>query len=135
MYKNKIILIVDDDPDDRFFFHKAVKEIDDSNTCREAQHGVEGLQLLRSVPQLPDFIFLDLNMPMMDGREFLTEVKKDDKLKNIPVIIYTTSSYQKDVELTALLGAAYFLTKPSDVFNLPVVISKAIEMAQLVQAS
>ena len=66
------------------------------------------------IKRLPDFIFLDLNMPKMDGRTCLAELKKDVKLKNIPVIIFTTTSHSKEIDETYELGAAYFLSKPSD---------------------
>ena len=61
----------------------------------------------------PDFIFLDINLPKMDGFECLEEIKKDAGLKDIPVIIYTTSKSKKDYEKSQLLGAAGFLSKPS----------------------
>lgn len=115
MNDKKIFMIVDDDSDDREFFCEAVKEIDSSAECLIAVNGLEALKTLRNdIKQLPDFIFLDLNMPKMDGRTCLAELKKDLKLKNIPVIILSTSSHQKDIDETNQLGAAYFLAKPSD---------------------
>ncbi len=108
-------MIVDDDADDRDFFCHVLEEIDSSIECIVAVNGEDALNVLRKdAIQLPDFIFLDLNMPKMDGRKCLAELKKDVKLKNIPVIIFTTSSDRKDVEVTHKLGATYFLTKPSD---------------------
>ncbi|MEP6514446.1 MAG: response regulator [Parafilimonas sp.] len=111
----KTFLIVDDDADDCEFFCEAVSEIDASVKCITIHSGEDALQKLRTgIKQLPDFIFLDLNMPRMNGRQCLIELKKDTRLKNIPVIIYSTSSAQKDIDETRQLGAAYFLTKPSD---------------------
>ena len=66
----------------------------------------------------PDFIFLDLNMPRMNGRQCLTELKKQPGLCNIPVVIYTTSSENRDREETLALGAAAFITKPSGIEEL-----------------
>ncbi|MEO8151065.1 MAG: response regulator [Bacteroidia bacterium] len=115
MNEQKIFMIVDDDSDDREFFCEAVKEIDSSAECLIAVDGEDALKQLRSgIKQLPDFIFLDLNMPRMDGKTCLAELKKDEQLKNIPVIIFSTSSHQHDIDETHELGAAYFLPKPSD---------------------
>ena len=111
----KTIMIVDDDSDDRDFFCDAVTELDSPAECLTAINGEDALKILRNeVKHLPAFIFLDLNMPKMDGRMCLAELKKDEQLKNIPVIIFSTSSNPKDIEEMNNLGAAYFLTKPSD---------------------
>ena len=108
-------LLVDDDDDDCDFFREAVREIDSTSVCVTAENGEDALVKLRKgLKKLPDLIFLDLNMPRMDGKHCLAELKKDPKLKAIPVIIYTTSSSPEDQEETRLLGASYFLTKPSD---------------------
>lgn len=108
-------LIVDDDVDDCDFFCEAVNEIDPFSKCLMANNGEDALIKLRTgMSELPDLIFLDLNMHLMDGRKCLTELKKDSKLKNIPVIILTTSSSQKDIDETRILGASYFFTKPSE---------------------
>src|ERR1051325_9789359 len=100
MYDRKIICLVDDDADDRFFFQTAVKKIDGSYECITAQNGEDTLAKLRTATRLPDYIFLDLNMPFMNGKECLMELKKDERLKNIPVIIYTTSNFSKDFDDT-----------------------------------
>ena len=124
----KSYMIVDDDAEDREFFCDAVKEIDLSAECFEANNGEDALKKLRSQKRLPYLIFLDLNMPRMDGKSCLAELKKDNLLKHIPVIIYTTSSSHKDVEETRELGASYFLTKPADFGILRKKISSLIEM-------
>ena len=125
----KILLIVDDDSYDRLFFKNAIEEIDAAILCLEAGNGIEALELLKEATVLPDFIFLDLNMPLMDGKECLAELKRDAKLKDIPVIIYSTSDYIKDIEDTRKLGAAHYLTKTADIFKLPEYISDAIKKA------
>jgi CheY-like chemotaxis protein len=88
MTTHKILMIVDDDKDDRFFFCSAIRKNNPSYECIEAENGADALKQLRTTKQLPDFIFLDLNMPKMDGRECLKELKKDETLKKIPVIIW-----------------------------------------------
>jgi len=127
MADKKIVMIVDDDSDDRMFFHEAVSQMNSSFEFREAINGEEALRILRSSLKLPDFIFLDLNMPGMDGHQCLKELKKDERLKNLPVIIYSTSSYQVDKDTTRAGGAAYFLTKVSDIKNLPAILKSAME--------
>jgi CheY-like chemotaxis protein len=108
------ILIVDDDEDDRDLFCIAVHDIDPSINCIVARNGVEALQGLRSEEfEKPDWIFLDLNMPRLNGIQCLTELKKDPSLQDIPVIIYTTSKIQEDKDKTLQLGAVHFITKPS----------------------
>ncbi len=72
----------------------------------------------KSLPQVPDYIFLDLNMPRMNGTQFLKALKSTEILKNIPVIVYTTSSSLKDKEEMTSFGAAYFLTKPNSLAGL-----------------
>lgn len=124
--EKKLLMIVDDDKDDRFFFCSAIRKNNPSFECLEAENGDDALKQLRRSERLPDFIFLDLNMPQMDGKECLTELKKDKTLKNIPVIIYTTSEYKLDKEVTKELGADYFLTKLTDIYPLPEELSKAM---------
>ena len=125
----KVLLIVDDDRDDRYFFRNAVTEIDPAFECREAHDGLEALTQLRNSKILPDFIFLDLNMPEMNGKQCLAELKKDKRLWSIPVIIYSTSDFWKDIEETSQLGAAYYLIKAWDISKLPGLIAHAMEEA------
>lgn len=114
----KTIMIVDDDEDDIDFFNEAVRDIDPSLRCITAGDGEEALFQLRHIMNtLPNCVFLDLNMPRMNGTDFLQELKRDHALNHIPVIIYTTSSHHKEKEETLRLGAAYFLTKAAT-FNL-----------------
>jgi len=120
-------MIVDDDTDDRYFFRSAIRKNNPSYQCIEAENGVDALDQLRKAKQLPDFIFLDLNMPKMDGRECLKELKKDKTLKDIPVIIYSTSDYKLDKEVTKELGADYYITKLSDIYELPEELLKAMK--------
>jgi len=127
MKNHKILMIVDDDKDDRFFFRSAIRKNNPSYECIEAEDGADALEQLRKAKQLPDFIFLDLNMPKMDGRECLKELKKDKNLNKIPVIIYSTSGYQVDIKVTKELGADYFLTKLSDIYSLPEELIEAME--------
>jgi len=130
MVAKKILMIVDDDADDRMFFHEAVDNISTGYACSEARGGQEALDLLRNSEKLPDFIFLDLNMPRMDGNQFLVELKKDQRLKDTPVIIYSTSAFEVDVERTREMGAAHFLTKTAHIDRLPGIILLALQRAR-----
>jgi CheY-like chemotaxis protein len=130
MSKGIILMIVDEDRDDRFFFKNALREIDEEYKCVEAFNGLDALEKLRSAEILPDYIFLDLNMPLMSGKECLIALKSDPVLSHIPVIIYSTSSYWQDIEITTTLGAAYYLTKVWDINKLPTEIINAMEKAK-----
>ncbi|MGV8945503.1 MAG: response regulator [Lutibacter sp.] len=130
MKNHKILMVVEDDVDDRLYFCNAVKEINASYECLEAWNGLQALEILRKAKQLPDFIFIDINMPVMNGLDCLEKLKEDEQLKNIPVIIYTTSKYQENSDYTRELGASYFVTKPIDLKKLPQRIILAMEKAK-----
>lgn len=128
MNGNLTFLIVDDDPDDVDLFCEAVKEIEKAWECLAVNNGEEALDKLRerAIP-MPDIIFLDLNMPLMDGRACLRELKKDRALREIPVIIYTTSARRRDRDETRALGADHFLTKPTSLSKLREAIENIIK--------
>jgi len=109
----KNIFLTEDDKDDQEFFQDALKAIDESISCAIAQNGIETLEMLRGSDKLPDVIFLDLNMPMMNGFECLSQIKNEKKLSNLPVVIFTTSRNPAEVQATHQLGANVFLTKPA----------------------
>ncbi|MBA3648545.1 MAG: response regulator [Chitinophagales bacterium] len=124
MNNSKLILIVDDDSDDQELFTEAVDEVNPEIKCISAVNGQDALEFLREQDgKLPDFIFLDLNMPRLNGKQCLAEIKRSKRFRNIPVIIYTTSKLDEDVKETKKLGAAYFLTKPSKFSDLKNAIS------------
>ena len=110
---SKRILIIDDDPDDIEFFIEALRSIDGSFECEQATNGEEGLLNLRTSAASPEYIFLDLNMPRLNGKEFLSEIKKDGRLSAIPVIMYSTSGIESDIRESLRLGAKDFIVKPT----------------------
>jgi len=111
--------LVDDDTDDTLIFREVLQEVNPSIHLISAVNGQEALNVLKlKNDSLPDIIFLDLNMPCMGGKECLAELKKDEVLRHIPVIMYTTSSQSKDIEETMLKGAICFITKPTNVKEL-----------------
>ncbi|MEX2235392.1 MAG: response regulator [Cyclobacteriaceae bacterium] len=103
------ILYADDDVDDRELLSEAFQEIDSSISCRTVSDGQEAIETLHQIIELPDFVFLDINMPVMDGRNCLVELKKDSRLKVIPVIIYSTAIDQDEINRFYKLGASSFL--------------------------
>jgi len=108
------VLIVDDDEDDRDLFCIAVHELEPKINCILARNGEEALQglQLEKFPK-PDLIFLDLNMPRLNGLQFLRELKKDSQLQVIPIVIYTASLQEKDLDEAKELGAEHFFAKPN----------------------
>jgi CheY-like chemotaxis protein len=124
MQKIKSVFIVDDDIDDREIFVEAIARIDPDIKCYTARDGEDALTILgNNHIGVPEIIFLDLNMPRMDGRQMLIELKKDAVLKNIPVVIYSTSNSKKDMDETLALGAKRFLAKPSEFGELCTLLS------------
>lgn len=108
------VFLADDDPDDLEVFKYALKEIDEALVCSTAFNGEEALEKLSSMtPDVPDMVFLDLNMPKMGGKECLAEMKKNKFLQEIPVIIYSTSTNPQDRMEAMQLGASFFLQKPN----------------------
>jgi CheY-like chemotaxis protein len=111
-----IFLLVDDDPEDTLLFQEILNEVDSRIGFESAPNGKKALEILRNrTAKLPNVIFLDLNMPLMNGKECLAELKHDPVLKDIPVIIYTTSAHSRDIEETLMAGAVCFVTKPMGV--------------------
>jgi len=106
------IMIVDDDIDDCDIFCEALSDINPAIECIRVGNGQEALRMLECTERLPQLIFLDLNMPRMGGRQCLAEIKKNNRLMHIPVVIYTTSKIGDDVQEMRQLGAYDFITKP-----------------------
>lgn len=122
-----MITFIDDDADDRFFFKESIEGLLDCSVCFEANDGEAAPRQLRKIEQLPNFIFLDVNMPRMDGHECLSELKKDAVLKSIPVIMYSTSFSEESISEYHKLGASGYLNKPTDMNKLPAYILEAIK--------
>jgi CheY-like chemotaxis protein len=114
------ILIADDDPDDRMLAMDALEECQIKNALYQVEDGEELMDYLYrrgrwSSPEdapRPGLILLDLNMPRKNGREALAEIKSDPSLKNIPIVVLTTSEAEEDAEHVARIGAEDFVTKP-----------------------
>jgi CheY-like chemotaxis protein len=114
MKLTKRIMLIDDDPDDQLFFRDAVHALRPDLQCELASSCSEAFKQLEE--STPDLIFMDLNMPVMNGFDCLAYLKKKSDLRDIPVIIFTTSKNLNDINRTKQLGASWFMTKPDD-FN------------------
>jgi len=120
------ILLIDDDTDDQQFFTDVMGSIDSRIVCEIAGNGLEGMELLNN-GSVPDMIFLDLNMPYMNGFDFLRAFRENEHWNGIPVVIFTTSDQQRDIELSKQLGAQAFLTKPNTVRDLRISIERLMQ--------
>lgn len=115
MKDNITIFIVDDDEDDKKLFIESAKEVNNSINCITANDGQEALRFLKDEHNpIPDYIFLDLRMPRIGGKQCLEEIIKDKRLCHIPVFIYTTSTDVRDSEALKEMGAVHFISKPAD---------------------
>jgi CheY-like chemotaxis protein len=108
------VLYVEDDPEDQDIFREAIEAVSPHTTCHFARNGNEAFKVMNKINVEPDYIFLDINMPEMNGKEFLKKLKATAGMKSIPVIIYSTSNSQRDIDECKKLGAFEFITKPSD---------------------
>ena len=106
------IMIIDEDKEDVEIFCDALHEIDGSIECIQMKDGIIALKLLSADPVKPEYIFVDLNMTQISGKKWLTDIKKNEALKNIPVIIYSGSRDPSDVEEARIKGASFYLPKP-----------------------
>lgn len=123
------ILLADDDEDDCMFFREALDELSLCATLKTVNNGVELMNFLENnLLNLPQMLFLDLNMPRKSGAECLEEIKQSEKFKHLPVIIYSTSSNIDVMDQLYGKGAQYYIRKPADFSSLKSVISRTIEL-------
>jgi chemotaxis family two-component system response regulator Rcp1 len=125
------VLLVEDNPGDVRLTREALKEARIAVNLSVANDGLEAMKMLRQEAPyanqpLPDLVLLDLNMPRMDGREVLRQIKTDENLKRIPVVILTTSAAEKDILQAYGLHANCYITKPVELDQFMEII-KSIE--------
>jgi len=121
----KIIVLADDDSDDTEMFVEAVGIADENVLCHTAVNGEELLKTISALDRLPEIIFLDMNMPIMNGLHCLKALKADVRYAAVPVVMFSTSSYTKEVDLCLESGALGYLVKPAD-FNVLVTALKEV---------
>jgi len=120
------IVLVDDDGDDRLFFRDAVKKASRDISCITLEDGFALISYLKEDEKQPDLIFLDINMPVMNGWECLSILKEDDAYRDIPVIMYSTSRHDEEISKAKDAGAFSFFNKPHDFTVLKQAVSDAI---------
>ena len=136
------ILLADDDKDDRFFFKKALKEISIPTNFNTVNDGEELMEYLdNNIEHLPDILFLDLSMPRKTGFECLIEIKENIKLKEIQVVVFSTSfsrdtTYEMGLSNELLkIGAQNYIRKPSDFAQLKNIIELSLTKLLDIDAS
>ncbi|SHG36230.1 response regulator [Flavobacterium johnsoniae] len=122
------ILLADDDEDDCSFFEEALDELSLATTLVTVNDGVQLMDFLadKSGNDLPDILFLDLNMPRKNGSECLTEIRQIEKLKDFPIVIFSTSLDSEIVDIMYDKDATYYIRKPGDFSKLKSVIENAL---------
>lgn len=116
----KKILLVDDDHEDQEIFCEVLGQVNDLLDCLCVDTAEDALQTLSKATDHPQYIFLDLNLPYMNGFDCLHKLKAEPQYKNIPVIIYSTSSRSSDKQKAIELGAYNFISKPNTMDELKV---------------
>jgi CheY-like chemotaxis protein len=118
--------LIDDDDDDRYIFQVALSEIDNCYTCLSASDGVAAVEQLSGSPVMPDFIFLDVNMPRMSGHECLIRLREIPHLVQTPIFIYTTSVNKKEHSWFLKNGASGVLIKPTSMMSLVTMLKEIV---------
>lgn len=129
------ILVADDDADDRLLMKEAFTEVAINYCLTFVENGEQLIEHLRRLvsrqAQLPDLVLLDLNMPLMDGRESLREINRDPILRDIPAIVLTTSNDDEDRRETLSLGIIDYIVKPTTYAELLLVVRSLKDYSEL----
>lgn len=121
------IILADDDEDDRLFFTDAFDELKITTRVKTFNDGVYLMDYLnKATTDLPNVLFLDLNMPRKSGMECLKEIKKNPKFNDVAIAIYSTSASEEDIENTFVMGANIYIKKPNDFKTLKKVLSEIV---------
>lgn len=124
------ILLADDDKDDCLFFEQALKELSIAATLKVVNDGEELMQLLTNeTEEIPDVLFLDINMPRKTGTECLEEIRKNERLINLPVVMLSTSNDPEKITRHFKIGANVYIHKPNDFSQLKQVIQYALPIS------
>ena len=121
------VLFVDDDADEFYLFNEAVEQSEQQVKMSRAQDGNDLLKIL-DTGNHPDVIFMDLNMPYKDGLETLIELKSSEKFRNIPVVIFSTSSNLKQINTCFQQGANMYVVKPETFDDITTMVSKVFAL-------
>ncbi|OJW84960.1 MAG: hypothetical protein BGO69_10475 [Bacteroidetes bacterium 46-16] len=116
------IFYTDDDADDQDIFREAVKEINEEIYIFTQNNGDELMAMLRNPPPSPHMVFLDLNMPVKNGFEVLRDIRRSERFRDMPIVIFSTSSERESIARTRELGATLYITKPESYQDLKKVL-------------
>ncbi len=122
----KLIVLADDDADDRELFVEAISEIDPDAVVGTVEDGDKLMQELRTLATVPHIIFLDVNMPRKSGKECIAEIKNDNRLKHVTIVIYSTSLNIKDINDAWNKGALCFMRKPDSYSKLKSILKEIV---------
>jgi CheY-like chemotaxis protein len=128
----KFLMLIEDDIDDRHLFCQTLSDISPEIECLHFSNGLHALEYLKSAENLPEIIFTDLFMHLMDGNEFLEEVNKDDRLKSVPIYIYSTAFLISKMEDTLKESAAGNIFKTPDYSELEGTIQTVLNDHRLI---
>lgn len=127
MENSVTFFLVDDDTDDQMIFLTALEGISETIACEYENDGIKALEKLNlDTSFIPDYIFLDMNMPRMNGKECLVEIRKISRLQHIPTFIYSTSVDPRMIEEVKLLGATDVIIKPTSIRALSTILENII---------
>ena len=127
MFKLLNILFVEDDAIEVMMFVRVLQKIGINHRLMEASNGEEALAILKSKEFIPDIILLDLNMPKLNGIEFLKIVKSDEESRHIPVVIFTTSNNHRDIVNCYKIGISGYMIKPLKYEDYLVLVKKTFD--------
>jgi CheY-like chemotaxis protein len=124
----RIVLCVDDDPDDRELIRNAIFKVDPSYSVVYTTNGKEALHYLADAleTELPCLVILDLNMPVMDGKQVLAEIKKNLKLNDIPIVVFSTTSHPADLNFCQKYGVE-LVTKPDNFAQITTEVERLLQ--------
>jgi CheY-like chemotaxis protein len=120
------ILLIDDDPDHVLLIRRALRDLGNERTVDAISDGEQALERLQSAEKSPDLILLDINMPGYSGFDVLVQIRRDERLKCIPVVMLTSSDTQSDITRAYELGASGYIAKPSHYQDLRAVLGNTV---------
>ncbi len=124
------VFLADDDADDRFLFEEALMQIRNNVKITALNNGEQLMSRLEDKKSHhPNLIFLDLNMPLKNGIECLEEIKSDNNLKNIPVVIFSTSKQKENINQAYIKGANFYMYKPDNFEKLKLLLDKVFSLS------
>lgn len=127
--EKRLIVLTDDDKEEHVLFKDVVEEFDEIDSLISFEKGIDLLNYLeKSNSKKPHLIFLDLNMPTLNGFECLSKIRENSNYDDLKIIIYSTSSSDKDLELSFKNGADLYITKPFDFFHMKEILDQVLNI-------